>query len=228
MSIAMGWLIDAAALALTTAAAAGPLALLVFVIDATIGRRMAAHYRFLLWTLVAVRLLMPVAPESALSVQNAWQLVALQNAPRDAMMPDLAPAAALLQANVATPPSVELGAPAASHAQPTCAPVIWNHIFFGGISTVWILGAACVFVRAVIASTMFAKRLRAIPCVEDQAHSPAATSMRPDRRSPLSACEIRTRSSGAGAIRRGPANAMFAGTVSFSAQRLRPPNDHAP
>ncbi|MCA9260673.1 MAG: hypothetical protein KDA61_15780 [Planctomycetales bacterium] len=70
--------IASGALSLTLLAAlcAAPLAVLTLLIDLIVGRWLSAQMRCWLWTLVAVRLVLPVAPESPFSSVHLWQLVA--------------------------------------------------------------------------------------------------------------------------------------------------------
>src|SRR3954447_25208364 len=68
----IGWGFEATLMA---AVAAAPFALVVFLLDASVCRRMPARFRGLLWTLVAVRMLMPFAPASPLSLERLWMPV---------------------------------------------------------------------------------------------------------------------------------------------------------
>ena len=62
-------------LAIMATMIAAPLALITLLIDWCTGKWMTARIRCWLWLLVAVRLVLPVAPTSPVSAVNLWHLV---------------------------------------------------------------------------------------------------------------------------------------------------------
>lgn len=167
----LDWLRDAAALAVAASFAALPLLLAVLAIDAAIGRRLAARYRSLLWTLVAVRLLLPVAPASGWSLQNVWHLANSVEAPQDLVRRHATPSVAAGGLATSAPTAIVFAKPQAAAAIPvaTTAPSIWPPILFNGITILWLAGAGWILLRAVVASVQFANRLRTLPSEHDPA-----------------------------------------------------------
>ena len=162
-------LIDACALVVTAAVATIPVVAIVLALDVTIGRRLAARHRCLLWSLVAVRLLVPMAPESPFSAQVAWRLL-------DSRAASLSAGNANLESSPADSPltrSIESQSVAVANSVPTGAAVAQNggfdqtFVIASGISAVWLLGAILVATRAIIASVRFSRRLRKTPFCED-------------------------------------------------------------
>ncbi len=155
--------------------AAAPVALLVLAVDRTVGKWMTPHTRCWMWMLVALRLLMPIAPGSPVSAQNLWELLGWESKSTfhqveqtsmqdhfknlilsEYMSSDRLPITPQPVAAVASAPVV----PAAWD---------WEEIFAISVLLLWLAGVVFVLLRAVVASLRFAWRLRAIPCTEDQA-----------------------------------------------------------
>jgi hypothetical protein len=82
MSTIFEWLSIGCGAALYAAFSTLPLAVVALAIDAMAGRFLAARFRCLLWIVVAARLVMPMAPESRWSLQQAWQLAAVDEIPQ--------------------------------------------------------------------------------------------------------------------------------------------------
>jgi beta-lactamase regulating signal transducer with metallopeptidase domain len=152
------------------AVAAVPFALVVFLLDASVCRRMPARFRGLLWTLVAVRMLMPFAPASPLSLGRLWMPVLAKAQSTSA--PN-----ALLVAPYSRPPeswlttrndySVQYLGRTNPFPAVAVAEVDWADIMFSCCLYAWFAGATIVLLRASIASIRFARRLRTIPSVHD-------------------------------------------------------------
>src|SRR5204862_1160381 len=67
-----GWYMSAIECIATATVYATCLAAGVLVVRSAVGRWLAPRYRHALWLLVAVRLLLPVAPESRFSLHRLW------------------------------------------------------------------------------------------------------------------------------------------------------------
>lgn len=172
MSTILEWLSIGFGAALYAAFSTLPLALLAVAIDAMAGRFLAARFRCLLWIVVAARLVMPMAPESRWSLQQAWQLTAVDESPQEYPPYLLAPSAAVGVAPKADWGRERLGMiygdlPARA-AQPVRA-ASWQSIVLDGLSLIWFVVAASLLLRAIFASARFARRLRTISPSDDQA-----------------------------------------------------------
>lgn len=169
---------------LVAATAALPLLLIVLVVDLTLGRRLAPAYRSLLWTLVAVRLLVPIGLPNTLGVPNLWWAMVegesphepyepwrpkSNSPPRKADSPPVLPAVnvvAATGADLMMPPQPEKSS--SSPQAPTPSPW-WGELVILGLLSLWPLGALILFGRSVIGSVRFASRLRKFPVVNDPA-----------------------------------------------------------
>ena len=162
------WLQAGFGAVLSAAVLALPLAAAVWAIDVGLRHRIAPRWRCWLWMLVAVRLLLPVAPASPLSWQNIWSPAA-----RDAILP-----------RSPSPSGLAAGPPAAvsatwwqfrpGHAADTVAsvrsadgPLGWRDLAVRTVLLVWAIGVAIVGIRAAGASWRFARRLRGAPALND-------------------------------------------------------------
>jgi beta-lactamase regulating signal transducer with metallopeptidase domain len=167
MNRVMEWLAASLELTLWAAVATLPLAFAAVVLDAALGRWMSARVRCAVWMLVAVRLLLPVAPGSPLSFQNAWRLV---EAPRtESVARDASPLSAVIAQpveRVATPRVVVSRSPAGESSPfVTASGVIdWESVAAVAIIVTWFTGVIVVLTRAGVASARFARRLRSVPC----------------------------------------------------------------
>ncbi len=164
---------------LVAATAAIPLLLIVLVVDLTLGRRLAPAYRSLLWTLVAVRLLVPIALPNTLGVPNLWWAAVEEGSPHEAPSvkrttqpnaesPPVIPATSVMGITGADP---SMPLPRAE-ASPTPRVVKdrsldWEDFIALGILSLWPIGAFTLLGRAVIGSVRFTSRLRRIPAVSD-------------------------------------------------------------
>ena len=172
MSNVHEWISIGFAAALYAAFSALPLALLALAIDALAGRFVAAKYRCLLWILVAARLVMPLAPESAWSLQQAWQLTLVDENPQAYPPYLLSPTAAK-----DWPPKADWGRQRLGivygdlPARPVRpAPVVsWQSIVIDALPVIWFVGGATLLLRAVWASMRFARRLRTLASADDRA-----------------------------------------------------------
>jgi beta-lactamase regulating signal transducer with metallopeptidase domain len=159
------------ALTLWAAVVALPLALVALVLDVALGRWMSARVRCVLWTLVAVRLLMPFAPGSSLSLQNVWRLV---ESPRTVSVerggPEPAAPAQPYEGDI-TPREVIVGSLSAESAviMRGSAAVDWEEVIAVAIIVTWSAGVVLVLTRASVASARFARRLRSLPGNDDPA-----------------------------------------------------------
>ena len=154
------------------AIAAAPVALLVLLIDRTVGKRLAPRYRCWMWMLVALRLLMPVAPGSPVSAQSLWRFLAWESESTHHQVEQLAVQSEpkTVAEFMASDRTITAESPAAV-APSGAVPAAWDceEIIVVSLLLLWLVGMVVVMLRAVVASVRFAWRLRAIPCVEDQA-----------------------------------------------------------
>jgi beta-lactamase regulating signal transducer with metallopeptidase domain len=165
----MEWLAGGLSFTLWAAVAALPLALVATVVDAALGRWMSARVRCVMWTFVAVRLLMPLAPGSSLSLQNVWRLV---ESPRTESVARGGPApAAPAQPveGVITPREVIMGSrgPEITAVATGRDAVDWEEVVAVAIIVTWFAGVIVVLTRASVASTRLARRLRNVPCCDE-------------------------------------------------------------
>ena len=168
MSDIFEWIANGFALTLIAAIATVPLALLVLTLDYTIFRRASARYRCLLWTLVAVRLLMPYAPESSLSLQNFWRLLDLKPESHSVNRIDPVESVTHIVRQADHPRTVGewMSSPA---AQVPARTVYWQDVLIVCLAMLWFVGLVVILLRAVIASVRFAWRLQSIPPIEESA-----------------------------------------------------------
>jgi beta-lactamase regulating signal transducer with metallopeptidase domain len=153
-------------LALLAAVAAAPVALLALVVDGLAGGGMAARFRCWLWVVVALRLMMPLAPGSAVSLQNVWNLM-------DRTPENQAPAADV-SAEAAPADWNTRSSNRAAIPELIAAPVLpssidWAMIFAVVLVTVWLTGAVSILVRAIVATLQFRWQLQSLPVVNDPA-----------------------------------------------------------
>jgi bla regulator protein BlaR1 len=169
MNQALEWLAVGLSMTSWAAVAALPLALVALVLDATLGRWMSARVRCVLWTLVAVRLLLPLAPASPLSFQNMWRLV--ESSPRQGVATVVPAAPAQPYEGVITPREVIVGSLSAESAaiMRGSAAVGWEEVIAVAIIIAWFVGVVLVLTRAGVASVRFARRLHSVPCDDDPA-----------------------------------------------------------
>jgi len=163
------------------AVAAAPLVMLVFAVDLAIGRWMAARTRCLLWSVVVLRLAMPVAPESPLSLQSVWQLVGITS--RSDELDQLHPAqvtgsgAPRFTANgdsthhdaITESARSWTATTSTSAAEQTPSPFDWETLLGNSLILVWFVGAVALLGRAIVATTRFASLLKTVTSTEDPA-----------------------------------------------------------
>lgn len=156
--------LDAAFVATMTAAAAAiPLAAVVLLIDAAVGRRMAPTLRHAMWLVVVIRLLIPYAPASPVAISQLWGLVipsqevgaqeflgplSIQGYATDHVAGEEVFSA---RYDSARPQSVTTPSDATRPTDDPVAMVVW---------LIWAAGVFVVLMRAVVTTTRFAGRLR--------------------------------------------------------------------
>jgi bla regulator protein BlaR1 len=170
MNQVLEWIAAGLELTLWAAIAALPLALAAVVLDAALGRWMSARVRCAMWVLVAVRLLLPVAPGSPLSFQNAWRLV--QSPQAESVARDLSPPPAVRVQpleRVATSRVVVSRSPAGESSPFVTASggIDWESVTAAAVIVAWFTGVVVLLTRAVVASARFARRLRSVPCCDE-------------------------------------------------------------
>lgn len=141
--------------------------ILVWLVDKTAGRRLAPSFRYWLWMLVAVRLLMPVAPQSSLSVQQAWDLLTWETQATEQLAQKTRPP---LPEPLTPIEAQALAERLESQKQATTAQpktIDWDEVIFWCLIITWPSGVAFALLRAVYSSLRFAWRLRALEPVED-------------------------------------------------------------
>lgn len=167
MSTIMDWILTGFSATLYAAFATLPLAALALAIDTLAGRFLAARFRCLLWIVVAARLVMPAAPESKWSMQQAWLLTTQAEAPTAGPPYYLAVSSAR-----------DVAPKADWHGErldlvyinlPPAHVVSWQSIFLDALPVTWFVVGAVILLRAAFASVRFARRLRKLSPVDDAA-----------------------------------------------------------
>ena len=135
---------------------AGVLALLVLAISLIGGRRLDPRFRFVLWLVVFARLAMPVVPTASWSMfgwfsQGPWQMTALDNSPKSTValpQPADKPAAIPATRSPGSPAAID---PADAPSAADVGSARWSISFRGIAVAVWLLGAAVLVVRLLLA-----------------------------------------------------------------------------
>ena len=167
---------------------AAPLALIALLVDLAAGRWMTARVRCWLWVLVAVRLVLPLAPESPVSAVRLWRLVSWQEEPSEGVVAN-APMEVTrssmeeLLTDARTDILPELATAAGEWEQVwsegvslqetgSLAEVIanwgWEEAIIISLLSAWLIGMGWVLLRATVASLRFTLRLRSMPEVDDE------------------------------------------------------------
>jgi len=147
----------------------GVLVLLVLLIQFVAGRRLTAHGRYALWSVVVIRLLLPVVPESPVSL---WSLLPSNTPAPTAIIETPAvtppPAPGVAWSHVPMPPlpdSLKPAAPAppVTFASPAFTPTT-------ALLTAWLAGFVLVLLRAAIAHHRLVRRRRQLSRGVETAH----------------------------------------------------------
>jgi beta-lactamase regulating signal transducer with metallopeptidase domain/Tol biopolymer transport system component len=164
-----GWL-------LRVSGQASVLILLIFLIQAVFGRRLASRWRYVLWLLVVARLLMPFSPASSVSIFNLTRLKSsappvakVAEAPASAGIipqtsaPKILPEREAVAARIPAPAPTEQSAiaPAAQGQTVTQVSPSWRHVF----TMLWLLGLVILGLRLICQNLVFYWRLRWEPTV---------------------------------------------------------------
>lgn len=134
---------------LRTTLEASCLAVLVLALQAALGKRLSARWRYLLWLIVIVRMLMPWAPESSLSLFNyvpRVETAAASQAPVVVVAPPIMRA-----------PGFET---AASQALRAPEPMPWGEFAWTTLAALWFAGALVVALHILTVNLLFARKLR--------------------------------------------------------------------
>ena len=152
--------------------AALPLAAIVLTVDLLAGQFIAARYRFLLWMLVALRMILPVTVESSFSVQNLWASEANENTT------SIAQVAAPKAANTTLPSFLDASTESQPHpigfgAERSAAPLSvrasgWSVAIMPIVPLLWLLGAFVLIARPLLAAIRFTWSLRRCGEITDQ------------------------------------------------------------
>lgn len=153
-------------LALVAAVAAAPVALLTLVVDGLVGSRMAARFRCWLWVIVALRLMLPVAPGSAVSLQNVWAL--FDHVPASQPLQDYATIETDSE-SWQTMPSEPVAVPSPRSTDIAPVPIYWEEVLVILLTTAWLGGALWILLRAIVATLRFRRQLESLPAVNDPA-----------------------------------------------------------
>lgn len=167
MSTIMDWILAGFSAALYAAFATLPLAALALAIDTLAGRFLAARFRCLLWIVVAARLVMPAAPESKWSMQQAWLLTTPAEAPTAGPPYYLAVSSARDVAPKADWHGERLDLVYVN--LPPVHVVSWQSTLLDALPVTWFVVGAAILLRAAFASVRFARRLRKLSPVDDAA-----------------------------------------------------------
>jgi beta-lactamase regulating signal transducer with metallopeptidase domain len=130
---------------------ASALALVVLLIQAIAGARLNPRWRYALWLLVLIRLVLPVLPESALSL--------FQFAP---------PPPPALTDTVTEPLFVSAALPSPS-LETEISPPVYPFSFFSLLAVIWLAGAIGLFVLTWQVNRRFARQVANSPPIDDPA-----------------------------------------------------------
>ncbi|QEG37325.1 M56 family metallopeptidase [Bythopirellula goksoeyrii] len=154
------------------AIAAIPVAMLVLATDRIVGRRFSPRILCWLWVVVAVRLLMPIAPISPVSVQRVWHLLSWESKPATvSSWEELWQAPAKPQTIrewMANPRPDPLPEPIAPTPGVTDISWDWESVCVCTLCLLWFAGVILVMLRAIVSSWRFSQRIGLLSCVEDQ------------------------------------------------------------
>ncbi len=149
-----------------------PLTAIVLTVDLLAGHFIAARYRFLLWMLVALRMVLPVTVESSFSVQNLWASEASEN------VTSIAQATAPKAANTTLPSFLDASTesqprPTGFGAERSAAPLPvwasgWSAAIMRIVPLLWLVGAFVLIARPLLAATRFTWSLRRCEEITDQ------------------------------------------------------------
>ena len=164
---------------------ASAVALLVLIVQGVFGRWLTPAWRYRLWGLVVIRLLLPMTPASPMSIANlggivSWQKVARSiRAPRQVALQDepvhvdLEPASDAQPRVTVTygepPPFVDPPRLAASIKTAPKEALPGHSRTFTAIAMMWLVGMAILFSRLIFANIRLARRLRRAMPLEDSA-----------------------------------------------------------
>jgi len=142
---------------------AGVLALIVFVAQWLAGSRLSARWRYNLWMLVLLRLLLPIVPSTQWSVHN-W--IALPTkAPRE--LPQISqPGDANLSVVVLQADPVALQAPG-PRPIPRPPPETWRDYAIPAAWLLWLAGFSFLFLRTLIATAKLSRQSRQFTRITD-------------------------------------------------------------
>lgn len=163
------WLEDALELTVSAGACATLLAVVVLAINMLFRRWLSARQMGLLWSLVLLRLLLPAAPTSPLSLQN---LLPLLHDEVDGTTGAIAPAGVRYgvaqdpqphSVTAASPPYMDL--PDAAPASDIVLFVDWLAFM---LPLIWLLGALAVLLRTTIVHWRFSRRVKEVVPTHDK------------------------------------------------------------
>ncbi|HUY93377.1 MAG TPA: M56 family metallopeptidase [Pirellulales bacterium] len=167
----LSWSEEALGLAIDAGALAGLLAIVVLAVNICFRRWLSARQMSLLWGLVLLRLVLPVAPSSSLSLQNVLRFTETENSPPSQIL-DLPEApygggySQPLPALAANPySSAPAALPAAAAASELSTIEDWISAI---LPLVWLIGALTTFLGAIIVHGAFYWRLKKNAACEDQ------------------------------------------------------------
>ncbi|HYO09791.1 MAG TPA: M56 family metallopeptidase, partial [Tepidisphaeraceae bacterium] len=131
---------------------AAVLAILVLCVQRLLGPRLPARWRYNLWALVLLRLLLPVTPQAPFSLFN--------------LAPDLATPRVTPAGAVPVAPRIELSPDAAptERVAPAARPIPWLAL----LAAAWCFGALVLLARIAVSSVRLARMVRQMSAVTDE------------------------------------------------------------
>jgi bla regulator protein blaR1 len=168
LAIALDWSENAAIMAIWAGLCAGLLAMVVLVINALFRRWLSSRQMGLLWGIVLLRLLIPVAPSSSFSLQNLLQSDPIEmTEPIDVNLQPGASSGGV--AYNATPEDSHSQTPAAAEAAPDAIDLsVAVDRFFTMLPLVWLIGGTAFLIWTAIFHWRFCRGLKQIKTCDDQ------------------------------------------------------------
>jgi beta-lactamase regulating signal transducer with metallopeptidase domain len=133
----------------------------VMLVQVLLGKRLGGRGRHALWSVVLLRLLLPVLPPSPTSIHNLWRPPPA-SAPAAAMQPKVVSSQAPRIAPMDSPVArvSESPAPRASH-------LAWREMLLPGLAVIWLVGALVIATRIALECRRFARLTRGLSLASD-------------------------------------------------------------
>ncbi|HEV8293456.1 MAG TPA: M56 family metallopeptidase, partial [Tepidisphaeraceae bacterium] len=143
---------------------AGVLATIVFAVQWLAGSRLSARWRYNLWMLVVVRLLLPAVPASQWSVHNLLNLPAQSSQPPPQKIDQQPKAELSVVVLSADPLPIQLATPAIIPSQPQKS---WRDYAIPSAWLLWLVGFSFFLLRTLLATAKLAIQSRHFTSITD-------------------------------------------------------------